>query len=184
MNVLIKTKLTYQYLNQVAKKEIYDKEVTNYKRTLKDLERKIIDKSINEEKLKKENESFKRQIQFYKDKLKIELTNKRNKTPLKASIKKLRFQETELEFNEENEKNLERKSIEYTPEKTKDVKKPNDRSKNLTSTELYVNPIKEQKNISTKKVICSNLKKVIYYYTRIRWINQLLHQQNHHLIEK
>ena len=61
----------------------------------------------------------------------------------------------------ESERN-DRKSLEHTPEK-KDVKKHNDRSKNLTSTELYVNPIKEQKNISTKKNISSNLKKGVMY---------------------
>lgn len=61
-----------------SKKEANDKEVSYYKSTIRHLEKRISETKINEDKLKKENESFKRQVLFYKDKLKLELSARKN----------------------------------------------------------------------------------------------------------
>ena len=74
------------------------------------MERKLIDKSVNEEKLRKENESYKRQIQFYKDKMKLDLVTKRIKSPVKRKMKS-------TESLESLDKQCDKKSREETPER-------------------------------------------------------------------
>lgn len=52
--------------------------IVNLKNTIKMLEKKLNERAMNEEKLRIEVDSYKRQIKFYKDKLQIELTAKKN----------------------------------------------------------------------------------------------------------
>lgn len=66
------------YKNKVEenhKKENGEKDLNYYKNILKFNEKKLAEKTLIEEKLKKENESYKRQINFYKDKLKVDYLN-------------------------------------------------------------------------------------------------------------
>ena len=57
-----------------------NKEINQNKITIKNLEQKLGEKTQNEDKLKKELASYKRQLTFYKDKLKLELkTQKESK---------------------------------------------------------------------------------------------------------
>jgi len=49
--------------------------VNYYKNTIRNLEKKINEKILAEEKLKKENESYKRELNFFKEKLKMEYIN-------------------------------------------------------------------------------------------------------------
>lgn len=57
-----------------------NKEINQNKITIKNLEQKLGEKAQNEDKLKKELASYKRQLTFYKDKLKLELkTQKESK---------------------------------------------------------------------------------------------------------
>jgi hypothetical protein len=61
---------------------------------VRELERQVQNKSNQEDKLKKENESYRRQILFYQEKLKLELTNR--KLPKNTSPKKkVRFHDTQ-----------------------------------------------------------------------------------------
>jgi hypothetical protein len=53
-----------------------NKEILNQKNTIRTLEKQISDKINNEIKLKNEINSYKRQVTFYKDKLKIQLQNR------------------------------------------------------------------------------------------------------------
>jgi hypothetical protein len=96
LNQRLKNKEEKQNKNKTEqfKKETYDKELTKYKNTVKDLERQILNKTNVEAKLKKENESFRRQILFYQEKLKLELLNKKMR---QVSVKKkVRFNDSQV----------------------------------------------------------------------------------------
>ena len=62
------------------KKDSFDKDINFYKNTIRILEKKIIEKNSLEEKYKKENDSLKRQITYYKDKLKLDIIIPNKKT--------------------------------------------------------------------------------------------------------
>jgi hypothetical protein len=59
------------------KKESSEKDIIYYRASVRNLEKRITEFKTSEDKLKKENESYKRQVMFYKDKLKIELSAKK-----------------------------------------------------------------------------------------------------------
>jgi hypothetical protein len=65
--------------------------MTKYKNVVKDLEKQVKDRSVKEEKLKKENDSYRRQILFYQEKLKLELANKKLTKSITSPKKKVRF---------------------------------------------------------------------------------------------
>ena len=77
------TKTNRDNLNAINKENI------NFKLTIKNLESQLKEKINNEMKLKKEIESYKRQVSFYKDKLKLDLERKKiNKTKRNLSTSK------------------------------------------------------------------------------------------------
>jgi hypothetical protein len=103
------------------------------------MEKKLIEKSINEERLRKENESFKRQIQFYKEKMKLDIVSKRIKSPVKKNL-------IGSESNDSMRK-MSKKNNEMTPEReSKHIKI----SKPLNSSDFKKQPF-------AITVICSNL---------------------------
>ena len=110
-----------------------NKEILNQKNTIRTLEKQISDKINNEIKLKNEINSYKRQVTFYKDKLKIQLQNR--------SIAKERAAEKE---NNTNNTSINNTSI-----------------NNNSTTER--NPSKESKDQKEKEIFrsgsSSNLKK-------------------------
>jgi hypothetical protein len=114
MKNFTRLKMKYNLINKANKKETIDKELTTHKRIVKELEKKLIDKSVNEEKLRKENESFKRQIQFYKDKMKLDMVAKRIKSPVKRKM-------NSTESLECLDKQFDKKSREETPERDSKV---------------------------------------------------------------
>jgi hypothetical protein len=65
-------------LDEISKRENLEKEISYYKNTVRNLEKKVFEGNQIEERLKKENESYRRQIIFYKDKLKLELSGKKD----------------------------------------------------------------------------------------------------------
>lgn len=86
LNVKIKEKEDLEKFNKFKVEEnkkdtsekMSEKDVTYYKSTIRILEKKLSDKTIFEDNLKRENESYKRQLNFYKDKLKIGLNTSVN----------------------------------------------------------------------------------------------------------
>jgi hypothetical protein len=81
LNLKIKEKEEYEKFNrfkidEMSKRDGQEKEIGYYKATVRNLEKRVFENRLNEDKLKKENESFKRQVMFYKEKLKLELSGK------------------------------------------------------------------------------------------------------------
>ena len=62
-------------VDEVNRKDNAEKDINYYKNSIRILEKKILEKTSAEDKFKKENESFKRQLNFYKDKLKLDYLN-------------------------------------------------------------------------------------------------------------
>lgn len=79
LNIKIKDKEgSSKTLKENSIKEL-NKEINQHKVTIKTLESKLNEKSQNEDRLKKELNSYKRQVSFYKDKLKLEIQNQKEK---------------------------------------------------------------------------------------------------------
>ena len=84
-----------------------NKENINFKLTIKNLEIQLKEKKNNEIKLKKEIESYKRQVTFYKDKLKLDLDDKIiNKTKRTLSTSKF-INIKKLNMNKQTNNSLE-----------------------------------------------------------------------------
>ena len=115
----------------------------NYKKIIKDMEKKLIDKTNNEEKLRKENESFKRQIQFYKEKMKIELYSK--KSPSKNIITVKRKND-----------NIDLKNNTITPDKT--IQETKRHKKNLTCAEINMSSVMKEKPKNVDKTLTPSKK--------------------------
>jgi hypothetical protein len=88
-----------------------------YKNIIKDLERKVLNKTNKEEQLKKENESFRRQILFYQEKLKLELFNTKKQANISPPKKKVRFNETSHNITSNIKSNLDSSCL-ISPEKS------------------------------------------------------------------
>jgi len=65
--------------DKLIKENVTDlnKEIINYKIQIKNLENELNEKKLNEKKLKSENDSYKRRISFYQEKLKLDMENKK-----------------------------------------------------------------------------------------------------------
>jgi hypothetical protein len=86
LNLKIKEREEYEKFNkykidEMKKRDVQEKELGYYKTTVRNLEKRVCESRLNEEKLKKENESFKRQVMFFKEKLKLELSAKKEFFP-------------------------------------------------------------------------------------------------------
>ena len=73
-------------LEDISRRETQDKEIIYYKATIRNLEKKNNESKSNEDKFKKENESYRRQVMFYKDKLKMELSVSGKKESLNSAL--------------------------------------------------------------------------------------------------
>lgn len=79
LNIKIKDKEgSSKSLKENSIKEL-NREINQHKVTIKNLESKLNEKNQNEDRLKKEINSYKRQVSFYKDKLKLEIQNQKEK---------------------------------------------------------------------------------------------------------
>lgn len=76
--------------------------ISNLKNTIKMLEKKLNERALNEEKLRQENDSYKRQIKFYKEKLQIEITAKKNLEINQNRVNNI----NRLRQNEKNDENV------------------------------------------------------------------------------
>ena len=79
LNIKIKDKEgSSKSLKENSIKEL-NREINQHKVTIKNLESKLNEKNQTEDRLKKEINSYKRQVSFYKDKLKLEIQNQKEK---------------------------------------------------------------------------------------------------------
>jgi hypothetical protein len=87
LNILLREKIEYEKINKDKVEEINKREkefnsmqclINNLRATNKNLENRLNEKNIVEEKLKNELTSLERQIKFYKEKMQIELIIKKN----------------------------------------------------------------------------------------------------------
>lgn len=107
-------------------------DINFFKNKIKNLEKNLSDKNNFEEKLKKEIESYKRQIIFYKDKMKIDISN---------TTKKLENL-TNINTNFDHYKNLmspKKSKKTYNKVNTSKVKKKDEISKQVNFEEINVN---------------------------------------------
>jgi len=107
-------------------------DINFFKNKVKNLEKNLTDKNNFEEKLKKEIESYKRQINFYKEKMKIDICN---------TTKKLENLNN-LNSNFDNFKNLlspKRSKKSYNKENTLKLKKKDEISKNVNFEDIHLN---------------------------------------------
>ena len=90
-----------------------NKEILNQKNTIRTLEKQISDKINNEIKLKNEINSYKRQVTFYKDKLKIQLQNRsiaKERAAEKENNTNTLINNTSINNNSTNERNPSKES--------------------------------------------------------------------------
>jgi hypothetical protein len=97
LNILLREKIEYEKINKDKNEDIFRKEkeynsmqmlINNLRATNKNLEKRLNDKVIIEEKMKNEILSLERQIKFYKEKMQIELIIKKTQEMNKNRVSK------------------------------------------------------------------------------------------------
>jgi hypothetical protein len=97
LNILLREKIEYERINKDKSDDIFRKEkeynsmqmlVNNLRATNKNLEKRLNEKIIAEEKMKNEIQSLERQIKFYKEKMQIELIIKKTQEMNKNRVSK------------------------------------------------------------------------------------------------
>jgi hypothetical protein len=140
LNILLRDRLEYERLNKDKCDDIFRKEkeynsmqvlVNNLRATNKNLEKRLNDKIIVEEKLKNEITSLERQIKFYKEKMQIELIIKKSQEMNKNRVSKRYPLPTEENVNESTQ-NIE------TNMSTEDLSKLNKKRNNSDNNDSSI----------------------------------------------
>ncbi len=133
-----------------------NKELIYSKQTVKHLEKKLNEKERNEIKLKKEIESYKRQIVFYKDKIKIDILNNSirkniDKSYRSSSVRKTR---TSTEENNSPQYNLKKtflkSSKSFINKKIKEAKEDEKENNNYQIFNTEEEPIMKRLTVKRK----------------------------------
>ena len=133
-----------------------NKELIYSKQTVKHLEKKLNEKERNEIKLKKEIESYKRQIVFYKDKIKIDILNNSirkniDKSYRSSSVRKTR---TSTEENNSPQYNLKKtflkSSKNFINKKIKEAKEDEKENNNYQIFNTEEEPIMKRLTVKRK----------------------------------
>ena len=161
-----------------------NKELIYSKQTVKHLEKKLNEKERNEIKLKKEIESYKRQIVFYKDKIKIDILNNSirkniDKSYRSSSVRKTR---TSTEENNSPQYNLKKtflkSSKNFINKKIKEAKEDEKENNNYQIFNTEEEPI--MKRLTVKRKVYkkrnkdnNNINEYINFYNTQRKENKI-----------
>ena len=161
-----------------------NKELIYSKQTVKHLEKKLNEKERNEIKLKKEIESYKRQIVFYKDKIKIDILNNSirkniDKSYRSSSVRKTR---TSTEENNSPQYNLKKtflkSSKSFINKKIKEAKEDEKENNNYQIFNTEEEPI--MKRLTVKRKVYkkrnkdnNNINEYINFYNTQRKENKI-----------